>query len=616
MNMEKNNIENIRFVGLAKPQKNSITLNAMIVVWGYIDEDSNKYIPLSQNEILDVFKPKGEVFAVRYFERHPDHENMCISFYVRPKEEKYFEDPMRSDYVWTWSPGEPNIYGDEALIFPDGTISRDNNTINESFINKWSFTNKYAVCEGYLFKITHKYKDIGYIPYWPISDEFVKSNNIRKIYVRHDLPRDLLKYNENSFNYKWVVLNDNIKNQCNYADILSDAALFTMVINQAKGKYPDFDKISDKFNLKNFIGSLSDLRMPNEILNSRISKAYRLFDNMRLTKDQLDDLSTSPIFSDLVNKSIKKFSDNYIESIRIEQGELIKEIESKVTEKKSAIEESISIRKIELEKLELQITKQRNILDDILARKESIISDFQVVREVLNMGSSKEISHHDFISNIELFDNNEKLYNSFDCFVSNIDTFSLQNNIKIKSRSLSQLLTQYTTLLLPDIRMVMPIIMSTGKCFYSISYVGVHWKSFSDLWCSGLNDLVDSCYKNPDILHYLILQNINLSYLPSYYQPIVDIALGIRKKFPNSNECMPTNLHVLGIVTKEEGMPLPESCIRYFGCYPKNRIKDASDDDSGSSIIKGFLNSQMLYDNSVIGENSNSEYQTYLSDEE
>ena len=87
-------------------------------------------------------------------------------------------------------------------------------------------------------------------------------------------------------------------------------------------------------------------------------------------------------------------------------------------------------------------------------------------------------------------------------------------------------MVHYKAILVPDNRIIHSIIKATGRCKYSIQYVTPEWRSFSNVWNNGLNTMIHSCISNPDIIHYYILENINMSYLPCYLQPIVDISMG------------------------------------------------------------------------------------------
>ena len=121
---------------------------------------------------------------------------------------------------------------------------------------------------------------------------------------------------------------------------------------------------------------------------------------------------------------------------------------------------------------------------------------------------------------------------------------------------------------MPDVVYAMSIIHATQKCYYAVEYVNVSWKSFENLWKEGLCNMLNHCNQESDIMHYLLLQNINLTYLPNFIQPLIDIQMGITKYLPSGEE-YPENLRILCTITNEEVIPLGEQCIRYIGCIEK-----------------------------------------------
>ena len=137
-----------------------------------------------------------------------------------------------------------------------------------------------------------------------------------------------------------------------------------------------------------------------------------------------------------------------------------------------------------------------------------------------------------------------------------------------KASTISETLAVYKILIVPDVVYAMSIIHATQKCYYAVEYVNVSWKSFENLWKEGLCNMLNHCNQESDIMHYLLLQNINLTYLPNFIQPLIDIQMGITKYLPSGEE-YPENLRILCTITNEEVIPLGEQCIRYIGCIEK-----------------------------------------------
>ena len=134
--------------------------------------------------------------------------------------------------------------------------------------------------------------------------------------------------------------------------------------------------------------------------------------------------------------------------------------------------------------------------------------------------------------------------------------------------TIAETLAVYKTLIVPDIAYAISIIHATQKCYYAVEYVNVSWKSFEDLWREGLCNMVDHCKQESGVMHYLVLQNINLTYLPNFMQPLIDIQMGIINCFP-SGEQWPDNFRILCTITNEEVIPMSEQCVKYMGCIEK-----------------------------------------------
>jgi hypothetical protein len=100
-------------------------------------------------------------------------------------------------------------------------------------------------------------------------------------------------------------------------------------------------------------------------------------------------------------------------------------------------------------------------------------------------------------------------------------------------------------------------------------YVSAKWASFDDLWNNGLAYIVGKSNEEPETIHFLLLQNINLSYLPNYLQPLADLQKGLITKFPATDIPLPKNLRILCTVAEDELITMPASVLKHFGCIDK-----------------------------------------------
>jgi hypothetical protein len=100
-------------------------------------------------------------------------------------------------------------------------------------------------------------------------------------------------------------------------------------------------------------------------------------------------------------------------------------------------------------------------------------------------------------------------------------------------------------------------------------YVSAKWASYDDLWNNGLAYIVEKSNEEPETIHFLLLQNINLSYLPNFLQPLVDLQKGLISKFPVTDIPLPRNLRILCTVVEGELIDMPATVLKYFGCIDK-----------------------------------------------
>ena len=141
---------------------------------------------------------------------------------------------------------------------------------------------------------------------------------------------------------------------------------------------------------------------------------------------------------------------------------------------------------------------------------------------------------------------------------------------------------------------------ASRHCKYTTAYVGVNWKSFSDFWDNGLGSIVQSAIDNPDIVHFLILRNINMTYIPSYLQPIIDMGDGLVVNFPGKKQSFPNNLRILCTRTKDTLIPISDTVLEDIGCIKideelsKDERKARKDNLTENDYITGYLSVDLL----------------------
>jgi len=355
-----------------------------------------------------------------------------------------------------------------------------------------------------------------------------------------------------------------------------------------------------------------------------------------LTQKNILDLASNPILSDVLQRSIKEYEDEYIKTYEDYNQETIKKIENaKVQKLKEVEDECLRIEKEHIAKVNLikediktQELKLKQVIDkiktkeakadtieqrfiDIEEHKNRLIEDFSIIRDVIG-GHNQNPRISSTIINIESVTCNGEQITEFDDFCNHLtshlskNSFSYDSAVEL-SKNLARLFVAKNRLnrhigviLLPSLLIFKSLIDAIGLYkLHSVS-VGANWKSFDDLYCNGLENMLVSANNNPKEIHILLLQNMNLSYIPSYMQPINDILIGISSKLPSNHNIIgfPSNLWIFGtrISMNEEVIPISKSNIEEYGCVEFKNYTYSEDESvvsiSGKFITMDFIESQ------------------------
>ena len=127
----------------------------------------------------------------------------------------------------------------------------------------------------------------------------------------------------------------------------------------------------------------------------------------------------------------------------------------------------------------------------------------------------------------------------------------------------------FNGILIEDISYGIALAKAFGNAKYLIQQVGPDWMEFKQLWENGLSEIWRSSHDNPDIIHILLLEDINLSSPECYARPLTDVMQGIRPRLPYAKNGMPENLKILATkIPFEEppiGLPLYQTIFKAWG---------------------------------------------------
>ncbi len=613
--------------------------HSTITVMGIIDKSSDLYIPLKYSEKLALFPTKGCIFAYGMFTKHPDWTGECVRIEVKPNNStKVIKD--RDDFIWNWSNIE-SIFAEKAVKLKDslGQNGEENHNLLQSAGVLGTEKTKFVISGENLYEIKPSSRLASY---WNLSD--VRDN--------------LLECNGHYFVYKGIE-----KTESGKIDLTSDSQLIDWYKKKILKKEWSIIHESKSFEAVDDIvkGTLQKTNIPSNIYESRLSRITSMSHNIDLTFEELEDLGTSQWFKDAVQEAMDKSIERYIERLNDSRKDIIDKLRKEHSEEerkleeehllkmesekerfnkvKQQLEDSLSLKKdtiVDLDNtiskmtaekdailkktkdnlasIEAEIKSKKNELERIESRKDSLVEDFGVIHDVLSMCNISDAKKHTkpTIETIDVGDTDA--YPAIQPFRKNLESYLIRS--KAVMISLDELITRLAknnVILLPDIKTLTSLMNATRKCRYLAEYVGVDWKSFEDLWDNGLESIVDSCFQHNSIIHYLVLRNINMSYVPVYLQPIFDMENGLLTFFPGTHTKFPENLKILCTRTSEMVIPITENALENFGCVAPIE-REVNHTDENIRLIPGYMTPSMMGNLSPYSGMTDNSTESYIDD--
>lgn len=637
--MEEIDYSQIKIVGFVTPHANG--KHAFINAVGYIDESDWKFHPLFKENAKSFFPSRGCVFAPCFLERYKHLLGKCIYAGLMPS-----KNDGPDNLIWNRENGKPDEYG--AIIV--------NCEFRDSEIQDPDGLYHYLSRTGYLEKTDVAYLHLG--NYLCV----IEPNNVKKSYAISVIDFDsALKNNYGAIvsydQIHYVFVGRQIYGEMHAIDILPDVFLRNWLINDFL--IPEWGEIRNAQSTEKLERALIKLvaksTLHKSVLRSRIRRCLSMLDRFVFTYNEVNGFVNFPGLKNIIDNSIKEHCEEYVLALKEKYRQEIENIKNicnqRIEEEKDraatqildiqhSIDNARTQSKIELEELKTQkeqIENQislgllkveeneqktrilENKLIDLEKNKEQIVKNFTIVKNVFDLIKPEQDSALLKVL-IEFLNTESECIDNPQLFNERLKFYLLQNNRKQEiALKIWGYLIHYKALLLPDNRIIHAILQATGRCYYVIQYVTPDWRSFSVVWTNGLEKLVHSCLEHPDIMHYYVLQNINMSYLPCYLQPVADLSIGLLSKFPCTDISYPENLRFLLTSTKEDGLPLALETIRYFGCLQNEDYVIDVDNENNfiqkENDIHGYLSLKSIK-NMGFTPLIKSEYLSYISQNE
>ena len=635
-----------KVVGVA--ECNSYNDNACIKPIGFLNE-SWEFIALSAPEIMETFPSRGSIFAYNFKLKQSSRIGKGILIGVMPS-----NNDGKDSYVWDYSSGAPDEYFTVIKCLNTDLLSGTPDTVFEKIESKgWlNLSEKtYKFFENKIYCIDPK----------DIKKRFVKVWDLEKLNQK-----DLQLYSTVDKMY-YALLANEIEAPCSYIDIMPNSELDDWLINNFL--IPEWQNVLNGENLTNLEDSLRKIifkcKWPKGVLIPRMNRALHSLESIVLSFEQIKRFMDFPGLKSIIDVSVNHHGSKLLEAIDTKYSKELQErqlqfnkkiedeeetTEFKILEIQDKIKDAIAnydktIEKIAIEKksdlalldkLNEEISSKREqimILEENICKlqgnKNRILEDFNVVKDILELINSQPksiVSSNESSTDevtpfgIETMCLENLPIKTAETFTKRLESFLQQNNRSNEAaKKLFGYIIHYKTLLIPDNKILLALLKATGNCKYMIQCVSPEWRTFDLLWNHGLSTLVDSCNEHKEVLHYFVLQNCNLTYLPCILQPIVDITLGLMSRFPGTDKQFPENLRIILTITEEEGLPLASQNIKYFGCLKK--VSYVIDENRENEIrheevpYKGYLSVKIINELSFT-PTPQSDYQSYINDYE
>lgn len=574
--------EQYRVVGLVEDKLGD---NATINVIGYCDDNLHVFHPLSESETQDLFPTRGKIFAYRFNLDYKELKKHIVCFCVKPS-----NNDGKDRYVWDWDVDVieygQRIHTLKGVFTEDSQHNYDILTNNDLLDIE---SERLIYCGSRIYQVTPDNSD-RVLKYWESSSLDIVTIEGKRYFVGISLPKHdgLLDITNDEQLANWY-LSKVVKK--NWAGIVQAQSF----------------RNSESF-LRELLSSQKDLDAAT--IENRLKRLVSIDTSISLMFDSLKEIAETPWFSEVVNRSIAQEKENLIEQLKndnLKEIQKIKEehdmqlmqldeerkaktekLQQEIDEKRKGIEEQersldakLQEKNFEIELLDETIKEKQQAIASIEEsiakmndRKASIIQDFSIIQEVLSASvpqnvvaavkPSKQFS-------LEEINYSENPITRFQAYVKSLENILKANEApKCSPQALARLLAKNLVVLCPSQAIAQALILASHKCHYMAEYVSAKWASFDDFWNNGLAYIVEKSNEEPETIHYLLLQNINLSYLPNFLQPLVDLQKGLITKFPATDISLPKNLRILCTVADDELIKMPATILKYFGCIDKS----------------------------------------------
>lgn len=336
-----------------------------------------------------------------------------------------------------------------------------------------------------------------------------------------------------------------------------------------------FKTIIERSNWKEEFLRISSVN--SEIEKSKLNRVINSIEEVEFSLKELQILAgTSEKLTSVLEQKTEAFKAKILESKKSEIEQEIKNSKKEI----STLEKQKEKFKAEVEKIIDRKKKLNSEVKYIEENKERLITDFGIFQQLLpsvQHGDVQDVREEKkfFIEGSNPYPSKYATQKSFDeaitAHLSNYGKKSENENF----RGTREIIATYKCTLTHSIELALSFIHATNNYKYIISQVEAKWLSFQDLWENGLKVIWESAHASENILHFLILRDVNLSSPECYAGPLLDLDRGFRKKLPYDGKGWPKNLRIIAtyLPVPEIGLHIYDSTFNNWGGLPKLELE-------------------------------------------
>lgn len=492
--------------------------------------------------VEDHFPPAGKVFAPNFNSDYPSLKNddiICFSYMENEivsgrEEDDKFIIPRQKEGGIVWKC--PQIYN----ITPD------------DIFNRKSVSDTKELCFFFC-----KQGATSYIcgPVWssdlsPKTGKEVKAWKYRSNY-------DTITDPESGAVYLAVKMDEFTKKD---SSIEIDCMTSTQLKEWLKGKLVDSLPPEVLKQVKIKVKELASKAEIDPLTKERFERVRNSLNAISFDWNELQSIRTLPGFKDVIDSCVQTNIEAVMATERAMLNARRQEIED---ERKNYEQDWVNARKnhddekkrltAELGKIAEQVKSQQQQLivqterfQKLQANRENLIDSIKIQAEILGINQSQHSAYSGYpLEYVRRHPKAEEVtLKQKEKFCDRVNE-SLERQRGFMRKSLALLQTELS-FLTKDIRTGIFLANVLGNSTYQLCQPSPRWISFKEFWEESLQNIWDSAHTNPEIWHFLLLENFNIALPECYGMPLWNIITQKTKKIPYASTSeYPANLRII-----------------------------------------------------------------------